>query len=529
MQGTPALQDTLAGGPADASLKKIYADAGIELDIRHDQTDLPRVDRVRLADLHNLMTSFETVPAPAGFGKVHALVVTEDEEDPRTLGIMFDFNDNDLNSLPREGFAVFASAHRDLANSAAELLLTTAHEMAHCFNLHHADWDGQSFHDHATVESYSMADTVKWALSSASARHLKMHPINEVWPGQGGLPFGTLRTGHLDSHRSDPAESFSVLADPTARGVAGPPQKALARERGATLRGVEADDLRLVLEAPKSSYLVGEPVVLTVGLHNTGSQDRYVLPLLDPRFQFLNVEFRKKNDPSFRAFRSAVLAEARGVDPARLKTGDTLHEEIKVFFGADGWTFKEPGTYEVRADFPAGASSREALSNQKERVQSPVLELVVQDATTSTDRRATRRILGYEEGLFIYLDGASHLRRAKASLEKVVQEERGSAVAAAARLALAQSELHPVPEPGSRVVPGPNVEKAQEYLRELPTATLPTESVVRTYQKLSVEVQKRGDTGEARVLRENARRIESEEATRDRLRARRLRGVGVPR
>jgi len=523
MEGTPALQDTLAGGPPEASLTKIYHDAGIELEVRHDQTDLPRVERVRLADLHNLMTSFENVTAPTGVGKIHALIVTADEDDPRTLGIMFDFNDRDVNSLPRQGFAVFASAHQGLANPTAELLLTTAHEMAHCFNLHHADWDGQSFHDHATVESYSMADTVRWALSGSSKTHIKQHQINEVWPGQGGLPFGTVRSGHLDLHKSDPAESFSIDSDRAAPGVAAraASHKALARERS-EVRAVEADDLRLVLEAPKTTYLVSEPVVLTVGLHNAGSRDRYVLPLLDPRFQFLNVEIRRKDAPDFRAFRSAVLADARGVDAARLKPGDSRHEEIKVFFGADGWTFKEPGTYEVRVDYPAGGVTPDALGQEPTRVQSPVLELVIQNPTTSSDRRAARTVLRYKEGMFLFLDGASHLRGAKENLQKVVQEEPTSAVAPAARLALAQAALNPAPEPGSRVVPGADVAKAQEYLEGLQTEALPASSVVRAKRELSTELTRRGDATGARRQLETARQVERQEAVRDRVWTRRV-------
>ncbi|HSB36431.1 MAG TPA: hypothetical protein VLH41_06105, partial [Thermoanaerobaculia bacterium] len=108
MEGTPPVPESAPGGPAEASLKKIYHDAGIEVEVRVDQTNLPRAEKVRLADLHNLMTSFDTVQPPPGVGKVHALVVTAEDEDPTTLGIMFDFDSEDVNSTPREGFAVFA-------------------------------------------------------------------------------------------------------------------------------------------------------------------------------------------------------------------------------------------------------------------------------------------------------------------------------------------------------------------------------------------------------------------------------------
>lgn len=524
MEGTPAVPESAPGGPAEASLKKIYHDAGIDVDVRVDQTNLPRAEKVRLADLHNLMTSFDTIQPPPGVGKVHALVVTAEDEEPTTLGIMFDFDSQDVNSTPREGFAVFATAHQALNNVPAELLLTTAHEMAHCFNLHHADWEGTGFQDHSTIEGYSMTDTVRWALSDRSADHIRHHVINEVWPGKGGLPFGSIAKMHLDHHETDPAESYSVFdTAPAARGVAGgrAPLKALARERVA-LREMESDPVRLVLEAPKPSYIVGEPVVLTVGIHNTGSSGRYVLPLLDPRYQFLNVEYRKKDGGEFQAFRSAVLADARGVTAARLQPGESRHEEIKVFFGAKGWTFKDPGTYEVRADFPADAATPDVLRRAEGRIQSPVIELQIQAPATEPDRRASRKLLGYKEGLFLFLDGASHLKGAKETLQSVVQEDRNSVVAPAARLALAQAALHPAPEPGSRVVPGADVAKAKEYLEGLPTATLPTEAVVRATRELSVEVQKRGDTQEAQRLRTNARRIEQQEVVRDKERIRRV-------
>ncbi len=406
MQGTPEIPTSLTIGGREVSLKSIYEGSGVEVVVQQDEVNLPRIDRVRLADLHGLMTAFDTVRPPAGVGKVHALVVTADEEKPSTLGIMFDFNDKDVNSLPREGFAVFASPHENLNNTPAELLLTAAHELAHCFNLHHADWEGSRFGEDATVEGYSMADTVRWALSPRSVEHLRVHQVTEVWPGQGGLPFGSVGRGHLSRHQSDPAESYSVVDDsPAAAGVAreAGSRKGLARE-ASTVSAIDADDLRLVLEAPKTSYVVGEPVVLTVGVHNTGSRDRYVLPLLDPRYQFLNVEIRRPGETDFRAFRSAVLADARGVKADRLKPGDTRHEEIKVFFGADGWTFQQPGTYEVRADYPSGGLTSATFDRPEGRVQSPVLVLHVQAPTATTDRRVQPQVMRYKEWLFLFLD-----------------------------------------------------------------------------------------------------------------------------
>jgi hypothetical protein len=526
MLGTPEVPLSVTLGGNEVSLKKIYADAGIDLVVQQDQIDLPRLDKIRLAELHGLMSSANSLMTPPGFTKVHMLVVPEEVERP-DLGVMFDFADRDANSLPREGFAVFTTLHERMDNAPAELLLTTAHELAHCFNLHHSDWEGTSYTRDATIESYSLAGTVRWKLSPNSIEHIKTHLITEVWPGQGGLPFGSVARSHLSHHQSDPPESYSVIdADsPAARGLTGPAasRKGLAREI-ARLREVQADPVRLSLEANQASYVVSDPVVLGVGIHNTGSEDRYVLPLLDPRYQFLNVEIRKPGDTEFRAFRSPVLGDARGVKAVRLKPGDVLHEDIKIFFGTDGWTFKEPGTYEVRADYPAGGSPTEAF-DQRERVQSPVMTLQIKSATTSTDSRTVPQVLNYTRGLYLYLEGASHLKGAHATYEKIVREEPNSTVAPAARLALAQAELNPALEPGSRVAPAPDaadVEKARVYLQGLPTETLPARSVVRATEQLSVEMQKRGDAPEAARLRATARQIERQETVKDRQRMRRI-------
>ncbi|MGB5659930.1 MAG: hypothetical protein WBO54_10655, partial [Thermoanaerobaculia bacterium] len=169
MAGTPALvaEQVIRNNPV--SLAGIYAEAGLDLRITQDSTDLPRQETIRLADLHGLMTAFSSLEAEAGERKIYGIVVTEDQDEPGTLGIMFDFGQHDENDIPREAFAIFASAHQGLDGGVdPEMLLTAAHELAHCFNLHHPDWEGTSFQSRATIESYSLADTVRWNLSSQS-------------------------------------------------------------------------------------------------------------------------------------------------------------------------------------------------------------------------------------------------------------------------------------------------------------------------------------------------------------------------
>jgi hypothetical protein len=512
MSGLPALRESLSlPGGASISLAGLYAPGNLALEARHDQADLPRSESLRLADLHGLMTTFQSIPRPADAWKLYVLVVTQDADDPDTLGIMFDFGANDANDLPREGCAIFATAHEGLpANGrnpqevfAQELFLTTAHELAHCFNLHHPDWEGTRFKHDATIESYSLSDSVRWSLSPQSLKHLRSAPRTLVQPGAGGLPFGLLTDEHLAGHKPTPLESFEVVEvarlDTLRRGLpvakTAAVRAALARSR-ASARGAGPQPLELTLQAPKRSFVIGEAVVLTVSLKNTATTPWQVNPLLSLSYRFLNLEIRAPGAQTYYPFRPAVLAEARGRRSETLQPGEALYEEAKVFFGADGWTFSSPGRYALRADYPAGAARLLDLSETEERVLSEVLELEITAAASEPDRRAQDLILGPEAGLYLLLEGGDHLKRAAQNLQAIAREAPTAAQAPAAKLALALGSLHPTVDPERRARPSRRVDEAEEYLRELPTTSLPTLGVLRAQARLADSLLERGKAGD---------------------------------
>jgi hypothetical protein len=517
MVGTPKLEDEILLEQVKVSLSKIYADAGITLEVRHDQHDLPRLEQVRLADLHSLMATFSSVPPPEGVRKVHALIVTESAEKPSDLGMMFDFDAEGLNFLPRAGFAIFATRHQAFPNATAELLLTAAHELAHCFNLHHPDWEGEDFYENATIESYSGADTVRWALSQNSRRHIREHHQREVWPGRGGLPFGSISSDHLRGHQPNPSGSYSVVdpsSSPVARSTAGG-RLGLARET-ARVHPVDGHPLRLDLSAPQTTFVVGQSIVLTVGLHNAGATSRYVLPLLAPAYGFLNVELRRPGSEVFEKFQPVALSDARGVKPSRLAPKESLHEEVKIFFGAGGWTCETPGVYSVRVDYPAG-SEQAGLSGEREgRIQSAVLQFEVKAPVVAEDRRARDLILGYEQGLYLFLGGGDHLKTAETQLRRLAVEAPTAAQAPAARLALGVAALKPTVDPERKVVSPANVEEGQRYLEGVLDSNLSSISVVQAQTVLAEELQKRGEAQQSREVRqETIRKLEQKEDARD--------------
>ncbi len=521
MEGVPRLSEAQVLRGVNVSLGAIYAPADIRMEVRHDQTDLPRRESLRLADLHALMTSFQSVPAPAGAWKLYVLVATRDAGDPDTLGIMFDFGSTDRNDLPREGCAIFAGAHDGLPGGAApEMLLTAAHELAHCFNLHHPDWEGTSFQRDATIESYSLTDSVRWSLSPQSRDHLRSAPRSLVRPGSGGLGFGLVTEDHLRRHRASPEESFQVVdaarAPELRRGVAIPREAAVrtAAARNGPRRLAPADHpLRLSLASPKRTYLAGEPVVLVASLRNSGTAPVEALDLLRPEFRFLNLEISAPGAGGPIPFRPAILAEGRGRPTRTLAPGGSIHEEVKLFFGAEGWTFIDPGIYRVRADFPAGPLGTAGADEGEARIEAPSIEIEIREPATETDRRA-RSLLGHEEGLYLLLEGADHLEKASANLRTIAREHPRAACAPAARLALGQAALDPTIEPRQRSKPRARLQEAEELLNGLLDTGLPKLSLLRTKSRLADALEEGGQTRKAsEVRRRTIQKLEKDEAT----------------
>jgi hypothetical protein len=521
MAGTPPLQLEQEINGTKVSLKSIYADAGIDLDIRQDQTDLPRQDEIGLPDLHAMMTAFRSIEAPADVMRVHALVLTRERDDPDTLGIMFDFGEDDVDARPREGFAVFADPHANLAGGLnAELLLTVAHELAHCFNLHHPDWEGEAFRRGSTVESYSQADSVRWTLSEHSKAHIRSDPAREVWPGRSNIGFGLITEGHLARHNASPSEAFRVV-DPTSFNQRRPDaaresavRKPAPRDRSRFVPS-EQSPVKLQLESPKASYVAGEPVVLTVGLHNTGTTNRMVYPLLDPKYRFLNVEVRRPGDTEFEVFQPVLLADARGTRPQVLAPGASIHDEARIFFGADGWVFRQPGEYLVRADYLQPTEDGRA-PDEGVRVASPVLKIVLTEPATESARRARELIVGPQEGLYLVLGGGDHLKSAASKLNQVVQKVPNAPHAAAVRLALGQAALNPTTDPQTGLQSQPRLDEAKTHLDATLDAPLSPVSVVKAQAELAEALDEKGRTAEAaRVRSETTQKMRRHESARE--------------
>lgn len=512
MMGTTPVQVTQTLGGNTVSLAGIYSPANVDLRVVTDQDNIARQERVRLADLHALMTANSSVAANAGEWKVHMLVVTADDEDPDTLGIMFDFGANDPNDMPREGFAVFETAHQGLSGGVVpEVLLTSAHEFAHTLNLHHTDWQGTSFGNDSTVEGYSMTDSVRWSLSPASIAHLKLTdcPRELVAPGTGSLPFALITQAHANAHKSSPAESYDIVPNDISALRRGPSVAKSAAVKGSLARnaGRAAADsfpLRLTIEAPKDTYLVGEAVTLTVSVKNTGNAPQPVNRLLQPEYRFLSIGIKGPNDAEFRPFQPPVLRDARKRVAAQLAPDEAIVAEAKIFFGANGWTLDTPGQYEILATYPAGTEFTGEL------IQSAPIRIAVKAPDSEITTRARQLLLdedgqrlGTQQGLYLYMGGGGErLAFGADRLRQIVAEAPQAAQAASARVALATEALDPTFDPVARAEPQPRLDEAQQLLREAQRSqAISGATLARVQGELIEQLEKAGRTSEASAAR----------------------------
>ncbi|MEE8105136.1 MAG: hypothetical protein V3T86_06345 [Planctomycetota bacterium] len=487
MVGTPELSQTGLD-----RIKGIFAEANLDLRYQDHGADIPSSPTVRLGDLHALMTTFRQNQPGSGEWKLDLLIVTARDGGSNTLGIMFDHGGNDLNSLPREGCAVFHTAHANMANEADEMILTTVHELAHCFNIHHTDWDPDpnftstaSFNRHATIESYSMADTVRWSLSSKSIEHIKHHDGDNgkfVRPGPGGIEFGFITQDHDSAHQSDPPENYVIVTREGARtlerGRPVDPSAIIRTSNPGAPR--EVSGLKLVLEAPSTSFRLGEPVTLTVRLKNGGDTVN-IYQALAPEQGFLRIGVRAATTDRARPYRPIAWSCSR-VAPTPLKNGAEISAKVRLFFGAKGWTFTKPGKYLVTADFPAG----------NDRVTSEPLTIEIKaalDVAASTSSRALQqRCLDKDVGLYLYFNGASHLAKAESALEDAYADAKAFSAnqKAAYGLAIGSSLVRPTiaSSKTDRVRP-PDLDKAATYLKSALTANVDADIAVAVKQQLA--------------------------------------------
>lgn len=220
MNGVPRLQTEHVIDGRPVSLMSLFLPGGLEIEVVMREPDLPFVERASLEQLRGMLGGLRAA-SRSGEWTAAVLVANEMEQFEGNLSIVL--TDADAHDVA----VIFAKSHRALKEKASlSMFLSAAHEATHFFNLHHRDWEGTSFNQDATIEGFSMVDTVRWKLSQASVQHLRYAPDNFVRPD--GVPFGQVLAEHEARHQRTPNESYTVVNPTPTPGPKSTPPVAVA-------------------------------------------------------------------------------------------------------------------------------------------------------------------------------------------------------------------------------------------------------------------------------------------------------------
>jgi hypothetical protein len=354
-----------------------YAEAGIELVPAGIRNVVPTAGigpSWSNAELHAAMVANFSLWVNTPQWRVWMLTAMLHDLGPGLLGIMFD-----QHGPQRQGCAVF---HAGLAGTSAakqrEQLFTVVHELGHCFNLYH------SFH-----KQYMNPPQPNRLMSLSWMNYPWNYPTGQAnfWANF-PFQFDDLELVHL---RHAFRNNIIMGGNPFGTGA--------ALEHTEAFADPIADDSGLRLEVRgRSSFALGEPVVVEMKLETYDLRGKEVTANLHPDFGFVHIGIRHPSGV-VRAF-EPMIDHCIVPGTARLtRERPAIYESAYIGYGKDGLYFDAPGMYEIRAVYHAPDGSRVVSNVHTLRVRSPI---------TQADDEVADLLLGEEQGqLFVLLGSDS--------------------------------------------------------------------------------------------------------------------------
>lgn len=425
-------------GPTE-SVESALAAAGVAAVLSDGQGPIPTpASGWDESQLHGLMTRFAAAQTSQRDWQLHLLLLGACR-DPRVFGIMFDAGIDDLNGLPRQGAAVFtAPIAGHPAGPERKTVQTVVHELGHALNLAHrfeaevARTDSTSFMNYdwrylGGNQRDRFWRDFRWTFDDDELAFLHHGPWPAVVPG--GQPFHSVRYWR-------PSDVAALPFQPTE------PSSGLA--------------LRLVPPPAGTVFSFAQPVYLSVALTNQSGAPRDIPSFyLDPKAGYLQIFVRRLDgadrgpldafpDPATLADRRAaggpvaafaprgatlfqpiVLRdyELDAADPAldRLPDGASISANLNLTFGASGFSFADPGSYEITAVLIMQDAARGV---DTVTISDPVA-IRISFPHTPDEERDAQLLLTRDVGAWLALGGSDVLADAGAAVEAVRKRRMG--------------------------------------------------------------------------------------------------------
>jgi hypothetical protein len=201
-----------------------------------------------------------------------------------------------------------------------------------------------------------------------------------------------------------------------------------AGEELAEAAAATAPPFCLRLEPSRRQVLLGEPVLLIVGLENCSKQPLEVPSLLAAEYGFLTVLARPPGSEQDVVYYPAARREGRAAPYVKLAPGELLLEDVAIYFARDGWFLRAPGEYRFRARY----------ATEQGEVESNETRIAVAPPTTSADRSAAQAMVSTGAGKTFYLGAGKAGAEGIGDLQRVAEQHGGTSWGAFARVALEQ-------------------------------------------------------------------------------------------
>jgi peptidoglycan-associated lipoprotein len=469
------------------SLHAILKSGGIDTTVAEDNFHLPYkaasgpLDR---ADLYRFAAAWSSKTVPEGAdAKVYALLaaaLVSDTGEP-LFGVMFDVRD-------RQGFAVAppttANQFSEREPAAVPLLQlrTFAHELLHALNRRHYDAvqmpDGRLTLEAPTRCISGQEERGKWFLrepplmqiSSGTIRFFQTAPSRDILPGEASSPFSSRRASptECDEVRANtgraPAQTRWELAVQRLRDLFAIRSATAAEADQAEAADSERKAVELRIQSMPAAYPLGYPVAVRVIARNEGNEPLPIKGRLNPSYGAIRIEYRRQGDDQWNVIEPLAWFEPVGDEYAMLQPGERTEQTVPIYFGGEGWTFPEPGDYEVRARLQAG-------DNAADTVSEPV-QIGVVDAHAPEDEAALQplltsgRRLDDSVGRLLSFGGRIVSEDGLAELQATADRYGDTALGSALRLTLVSQQLRPPIDPLTGERPPPDLSEARELLRD---------------------------------------------------------------
>lgn len=219
-----------------------------------------------------------------------------------------------------------------------------------------------------------------------------------------------------------------------------------------------SDALSLTADAEKDAYVVGEPVYLTLALRNTGREAKRVVRRLDPVVGSVEIVVTGPGGDSVRFVPLGQVDAGPGM-LVSLAPGETVANVVPIFFGAGGWTFREPGRYSVTATYEGSG-----VRGQRETARAGPTTVRVEDAPRATFDIGPQNEAAFQAGKFLLWQKGDHLEEGHALLRAFAERAPDAVLTDYIHIAFARSYADSFMDYRREAVRPPDCERARSHL-----------------------------------------------------------------